>query len=246
MNEPFSNVYQDDVRAKSYSELAFPGTYYLAFRDMPDILKRHVKGRVALDFGCGTGRSTRFLRDRGYDVVGVDISEEMLREAIHRDPSGRYLLVPDGDLATLSTRQFHLVFCAFTFDNIPNQSKRVQLFRQLADLLKPRGRLINLVSAPEIYVNEWLSFTTQSYPDNRNANSGERVRIVMLDVADRRPVEDVLWSDADYRALYASAGLALLETHQPLGISTDPYDWVSETTIAPWTIYVLGNHPVGV
>lgn len=246
MNEPFSNVYQDGVRARAYSELAFPGTYYLAFRDIPEILTRHVEGTAALDFGCGAGRSTRFLRERGYDVVGVDISEAMLREAVDRDPGGRYHLVPDGDLATLSARHFDLVFCAFTFDNIPDQSKRVQLFRQLADRLKPRGRLINLVSAPEIYVNEWLSFTTQSYPENRNANSGERVRIVMLDVADRRPVEDVLWTDSDYRALYASAGLALLETHQPLGISTDPYDWVSETTIAPWTIYVLENHAIGV
>jgi SAM-dependent methyltransferase len=246
MNKPFSNVYQDDVRAKAYSELAFPGTYYLAFRDIPDILKRHVEGTVALDFGCGTGRSTRFLRDRGYDVVGVDISEAMVREAVERDPAGRYLLVPDGDLATLSAQRFDLVFCAFTFDNIPNQSKRLQLFQQLADLLKPRGRLINLVSAPEIYMNEWVSFTTHSFPENRDAKSGERVRIVMLDVADHRPIEDVLWTDTDYRATYASAGLAILETHQPLGLSTDPWKWVSEATIAPWTIYVLGNHAIGV
>ena len=246
MNRPFNNVYQDEVLAKAYSDLAFPGTYYLAFRDIPDILKRHVEGTVALDFGCGTGRSTRFLRDLGYDVVGVDISEAMLREAVERDPAGRYLRVPDGDLSCLSAGRFDLVFCAFTFDNIPNQSKRVRLFRQLGDLLKPQGRLINLVSSPEIYLNEWVSFTTQSFPENRDANSGGRVRIVMLDVSDRRPIEDVLWTDMDYRATYSSAGLALLETHQPLGLPTDPYEWVSEATTAPWTIYVLGRPAIGV
>ena len=246
LHKPFSNVYQDEVLAKAYADLAFPGTYYLAFRDIPDILKRHVEGTVALDFGCGTGRSTRFLRDLGYDVIGVDISEAMLREAVERDPAGRYLRVPDGDLTCLSAGQFDLVFCAFTFDNIPTQPKRVGLFRQLGNLLKPRGRLINLVSSPEIYLNEWVSFTTQSFPENRVADSGGRVRIVMLDVSDRRPIEDVLWTDTDYRTTYSSAGLAVLETHQPLGRSTDPYEWVSEATTAPWTIYVLGQRVIDV
>jgi hypothetical protein len=32
----------------------------------------------------------------------------------------------------------------------------------------------------------------------------------------------------------------ILATHRPLGSATDAYAWVSETTIAPWVIYVLG------
>ena len=78
------------------------------------------------------------------------------------------------------------------------------------------------------------------------ATYGDKVRIVMLDVSDRRPIEDVLWTDMDYRATYSSAGLALLETHQPLGLPTDPYEWASEATTAPWTIYVLGRPAIGV
>ncbi|MEE8632751.1 MAG: class I SAM-dependent methyltransferase, partial [Candidatus Bathyarchaeia archaeon] len=58
----FSNVYEDSERAEAYSKLEFPGTYYLAYRDLPKIISDHVKGREALDFGCGTGRSTRFLK----------------------------------------------------------------------------------------------------------------------------------------------------------------------------------------
>ena len=99
---------------------------------------------------------------------------------------------------------------------------------------------MNLVSAPDIYENEWTSFSTKDFPENRNARAGDLVRIVMLDVPDRRPVEDVYWTDADYRAQYEAASLVLLETHRPLGKPSDPYSWVSETRVSPWAIYVLG------
>ncbi len=61
----------------------------------------------------------------------------------------------------------------------------------------------------------------------------------MLDVRDKRPVEDVLWTDEDYRELYAAAGLEVLEIHRPLGGESDPCSWVSETRVSPWVIYVL-------
>ena len=239
MAEPFENVYNDGVRALAYSGLEFPGTYYLAFRDIPALLKRHVSGKSALDFGCGTGRSSRFLSEHGFDVTGVDISEAMLAHARDRDPSGMYLVVPDGDLSMLSPESFDLVFSAFTFDNVPRREARTHLFRQLARLVTPAGRIVNLVSAPEIYRHEWASFSTAGFPENHTAQGGDRVRITMLDVGDRRPVEDVMWTESDYRQLYTDAGLEVLALHRPLGTAEDPCTWVSESHTSPWAIYVL-------
>lgn len=233
MGDDFSNVYADDDRAASYDRLEFPGTYYLAFRDLPGLLRKHVIGRRALDFGCGTGRSTRFLRDQGFGVVGVDIAESMLTHARTRDPQGDYRLVPDGDLSSLPVGGFDLILSAFTFDNVPTLEKKLGLFTALQGLLSPKGRLVNLVSAPEIYTHEWTSFSTRNFPENKNAASGSRVKIIMLDVEDRRPVEDMVCSDTDYRGVYAKAGLDLLETHRPLGRPSEPYAWVSETSVAP-------------
>lgn len=238
MGEEFQNVYADDDRASAYADLEYPGSYFLAFRDLPGMINRHCVGRVALDFGCGTGRSTRFLKDLGFDVVGVDIAERMLLRALERDPDGDYRLIDDGDVSSLDQR-FDLVLCAFTFDNIPALDTRLQLFRGLGQLLSENGRIVNLVSAPEIYVNEWASFSTKDFPENRQARGGDRVRIIMLDVPDRRPVEDVLWTDQDYRQLYAEAGLNVLETHAPLGVDSDPCRWITEERLSPWAIYVL-------
>ena len=240
MSPDFSNVYEDERRAESYANLGFPGTYYLAYRDLPEIIERHVEGRRAVDFGCGTGRSTRFLRELGFDVIGVDISETMLERARELDPDGDYRLVPDGALPGLEPASFDLVLSVFTFDNIPALEHKLTLNRELERLLAPNGRIVNLVSAPEIYLHEWASFSTRDFPENRGAVSGQEVRIVMLDVDDDRPVADILCSGDDYRSVYERAGLSVEATYRPHGRSEDPFDWVSEMTISPWVIYVLG------
>lgn len=241
MNAEFSNVYDDKARADAYAKLEFPGTYYLAYRDLPAIIDEHVQRKQAIDFGCGTGRSTRFLCKLGFAAVGVDIAEQMLARAREYDPQGEYRLVPDGDLGSLAPATYDLVLSVFTFDNIPTMAKKVALFASLKRLLRSDGRIVSLVSAPEIYINEWASFSTQDYPENRTAASGDKVRIVMLDVEDRRPVEDIIWTDEDYHEVYRRAGLTPIQTYRPLAKQIEPYSWVSETTIAPWVIYVLGR-----
>jgi len=240
MNTRVSNVYDDQARAEAYATLDFPGTYYLAYRDLPAIIGEHVHGRKAIDFGCGAGRSTRFLRELGFDVVGVDISEPMLARARDRDPQGDYRLVPDGQLGSVAADAYDLVLSAFTFDNIPTMEKKVALFQGLKRLLSSGGRIVNLVSSPEIYINEWASFSTKGFPENRAARCGDRVLIVMLDVEDRRPVEDILWTDEGYRDVYERAGLRPIKVYRPLGNQGEAYSWVSEARIAPWVIYVLG------
>lgn len=89
----FSNVYEDAKRADAYSRLEFPGTYYLAFRDLPKIITKYITGKKALDFGCGSGRSSRFLQQLGFSIVGIDISFEMVHRARTFDPEGDYRYV---------------------------------------------------------------------------------------------------------------------------------------------------------
>ncbi len=242
MDDLFPNVYEDAQRADAYAALEFPGTYYLAYRDLPSILREHVQGTKALDFGCGTGRSTRFLRRLGFDATGVDIAEPMVTKARERDPEGEYHVVADGVLDQFPSDAYDLVLSVFTFDNVATMARKVALFQALGRLISPgTGRIVSLVSAPEIYTNEWASFTTKDFPANRSAISGDKVRIVMLDVEDRRPVEDILWTDEAYRDVYRRLGLTPLQTYRPLGRESDPCTWVSETTISPWAVYALAR-----
>jgi len=234
----FINCYEDASRADAYASLEFANTYYLAYRDLPSIISEHVAGTRALDFGCGTGRSSRFLQELGFHVIGVDVSEDMLRIARSIDLSGDYRLVPGDNLSEFGVGAFDLVLSAFTFDNIPAAAK-VRIFSDLQKLLTPKGVIVNLVSSPEIYIHDWASFTTKDFPENPAARSGDVVRIIVTDHEDRRPVEDILCTDETYRLVYREARLETIAMFKPLAKGDEAYKWVNETRIAPWVIYVL-------
>ena len=254
----FANCYADATRAQAYASLEFNNTYHLAYRDIPAILGEHVRGRKSLDFGCGTGRSTRFLRQLGFEVTGVDIAEDMIRKARELDPSGDYRLIQSNkvqsndlqsndvtgdDLSAFQSGTYDLVLAAFTFDNIAgkNNDNKVRILRDLGRLLNHDGKLVLIVSRPEIYTHEWASFSTKDFPENQLAQSGDEVRIIVTDHADPRPVEDILWTDKSYRAVFTGARLRLLGKYEPLARGDEPYSWVSEVEIAPWAVYLLGS-----
>jgi len=103
--------------------------------------------------------------------------------------------------------------------------------------LNPSRR--NADSSPDVYTHEWASFTTKDFPENAAARSGDVVRIVVTDHQDRRPIEDILWTNESYRAVYREAGLEAVQVFRPLAKGDEPYAWVNETRTPPWVIYVL-------
>jgi SAM-dependent methyltransferase len=236
----FQNTYEDAAYADDYARLEWSGTYHLVRRDLPGILQRHITGTRALDFGCGTGRSTRLLRDLGFAATGVDIACSMIERARQLDPQGDYTLVPPGELERLPAGTFDLVLAAFPFDNIP-AAEKPRTFAALARLLTARGRIVSIVSTPELYLHEWVSFSTRDFPENATARNGDIVRSVTTEFANGKPAEDVLCTEDGYREVYRAAGLATEAAYKPLGFDDDGIPWVSEARIAPWAIYVLSG-----
>lgn len=192
-----------------------------------------------MNFGCGTGRSSRFLKQLGFNVIGIDISKDMLEIARNLDPRGDYRLVSNGNYDNLGINQFDIVQSIFTFDNIPGWDNRTNILIGLSHLMKETGRMICLDSTPELYINECASFTTKYFPENRMAKTGDTVRCIMLDVEDKRPVEDIFWTVEDYIKLFDLAGLEIEATYKPIGYDHEQVEWVSEKEIAPWMIFVL-------
>ncbi|MCD4793474.1 MAG: class I SAM-dependent methyltransferase [Bacteroidales bacterium] len=235
----FKNIYEDTKRAEEYAKLEFPGTYYLAYRDLSKIILKHVKGYKAIDFGCGTGRSTRFIKEIGFNTTGIDNSEKMTEHAKKNDPTGAYILIKDSNFEQFEKNHFDLILSVFTFDNIPGIKNRLNYLNNFRNLINQDGRVILLDSTPEIYYNEWSSFTTKDFPENKNAKSGEKVKIIMKDVNDNRPVDDIIWFNEDYLDLFYRSKLKLIKSYKPLGKEGEPYKWINEKDTAPWIIYVL-------
>ena len=72
--------------AERYGSLGIEGTTYQIGFDAVAKLLGDITGRTFLDFGCGTGRSARFLKQLGArHVYGADHDQNMIDQA--RDPA---------------------------------------------------------------------------------------------------------------------------------------------------------------
>jgi trans-aconitate methyltransferase len=91
-----------------------------------------------LDFGCGIGTSIPFLAEAfsPMEIVGVDVSEEMLAEARARLDLTRVRL--QSVEQALRDGEFNLVYCNGVFHHI-GLEQRAKAFLRIFDSLRPAG-----------------------------------------------------------------------------------------------------------
>ncbi len=56
-------------------------TVSVDFKETQDRFLNYLNGNKILDFGCGSGRDTKYFLDKGYDVTAIDGSEELCKKA---------------------------------------------------------------------------------------------------------------------------------------------------------------------
>ena len=110
------------------------------------LLKEHgVKDGLVLDLGCGTGSLTELLADAGYDMIGVDNSEDMLQIAMDkRAESGKdilYLLQDMREFELYGTVKAVLSICD-CINYILEYKDLVEVFRLVNNYLDPGGVFI--------------------------------------------------------------------------------------------------------
>ena len=100
---------------------------------------------LVLELGCGTGTMTGLLAGKGYDMIGVDNSEEMLGEAMEkRAESGHEILYLEQDM-----REFELygtvraiVSICDSMNYLEDYEDLVQVLRLANNYLDPKGIFI--------------------------------------------------------------------------------------------------------
>ena len=226
-----------EKHAGAFADLEMQGTQYLAFRDIPRLIDEHA-GPVAsvLDYGCGAGRSTRFLKRLGYDAVGVDISQDMLTQARARDNAGQYQHIPSGRLP-FDDAAFDLIFASYVFLEVSRIDEIADILREMKRVLRADGTIILVTSSTEATEGHWVSLS-YAFPENEKVlQSGDTVKLLIegIDVV----LYDYFWTENDYIGAAQSAGLKLATLHKPLGSPDDGVAWRDETSISPIAIYVL-------
>lgn len=139
---------------------------------LTDILKDYgVEDGLVLDLGCGTGKLTRLLAGKGYDMIGVDLSEEMLEIAMeHQAEEGGEILYLLQDM-----REFELygtvaavVSICDSMNYLMEYDDLVQVFSLVNNYLDPGGVFVFDLNTPYKY-REILG--EQTIAENREEGS---------------------------------------------------------------------------
>ena len=101
-----------------------------------------IRDGLVLDLGCGTGSMTELLAGAGYDMIGVDASEEMLELAYEkRAESGHdilYLLQDMREFELYGTVRAIVSVCD-SLNYITEEEDLLQVFRLVWNYLDPDG-----------------------------------------------------------------------------------------------------------
>ena len=141
---PLAPMYDSLTRDVPYG--AFADFYELLFK------KYGVSPKLVLDLACGTGTLTCLLAGRGYEMIGVDGSEEMLSQAAQKaremaEPKPIFLCQDMGELDLYGTVE--AAVCSLDGINYLPPEELDTVFERLRLFIEPGGMLIFDVNTPE-------------------------------------------------------------------------------------------------
>ena len=116
-----------------------------------------VKPELVLDLACGTGSMTLELHTRGYDMIGADISEDMLSQAYEkaydREISDVLFLKQDMRTFELYGTVGAVVCCLDSVNYLINDGDLEKCFSTVHNYLDPDGLFIFDVNTPYKFEN---------------------------------------------------------------------------------------------
>ncbi len=154
-----------------------------------------------LDVGCGSGWAARLLGQDAGHVIGIDVSDEMIRVA--REQSGNFLNV-EYQVASAENLPFpdNTFTHAFSMESLYYYADIGKALREIARVLQPAGQFVAVV-------------------DLYKENTPTHQWIEMLKV----PVQ--LLSTADYRSLLEAAGFISIRDERLLDPTPVPDDYLT-------------------
>jgi len=127
-----TNISDDDILPISY--------LFRSFKDMPKLEQKALKlckGKI-LDVGCGAGNHSLYLKEKGFDVKGIDISEGAIQVSKYRG-------LEQVKLKALldETDQFDTILLLMNGTGIFQElSQLSKYFNHLKSLLNPIGQIL--------------------------------------------------------------------------------------------------------
>jgi SAM-dependent methyltransferase len=195
--------------SKKYSHLKINGTGYLAFKDIEMLIyKYHINVYKILDFGCGYGRSTRFLKQFSKIIYGCDIDQNAILACQKTINSERFYINNNNEI--FDYHPFTAIFAFFVIFHISKQNALEHLFECCYRSLDHTGTFIIISGTKELYTKNYLSVQGLTHPKD----NGDSASILLKNI--NLTIDDTYWSEEYIKHLALSVGFKEIYYHYPI------------------------------
>lgn len=185
----FQDAYSKQEKNLNRKELVFLYGRKLVLDELSAILNDLPKGSKILDVGCGTAHLTYWIKEKGFDVYGIEPSSEMFKYAKKNFPDieikqGISSKIPYADNC------FDLIV-AFEVLRYLDNDENIKSYKEFLRVLKPNGKFfvtqVNLFSSDLYFIfhnlksiyckitnktHHHCNFTTSAYQERQIKNLG--------------------------------------------------------------------------
>ncbi len=106
-----------------------------------EIKEQRIENNIVLDLACGTGTLTGLLKEKGYDVIGADLSPEMLQVAKEKLPDVLFLNQAMNDFELYGTVGA-ICCCLDSVNYLTEDGELDKMLHLCNNYLEPNGLLI--------------------------------------------------------------------------------------------------------
>jgi ubiquinone/menaquinone biosynthesis C-methylase UbiE len=150
------DYFHDEEMAKGYDAYLADSSLFKA--DLHFVARHCVRPGRMIDLGCGTGRLVISFAQRGYSVLGVDLSEAMLKvaqdKANQAGVKAQWMKANLVELDSLQDHSFDYAACLFsTLGMIRGTYERQRVVNHARRILKPGGKFI--LHVHNLWFNVW-------------------------------------------------------------------------------------------
>ncbi len=198
-----------------------------------------VSGKTILDYGCGTGKFSRFLRDNGAKVIGVDVSKKMLDEAEAQDVTNiNYHHIVDADLSFMEDNSVDDAVLCFVLCILNKKTEMLKILQEVYRAVKHGGRIVLLsVNWEKSQGKEFISFKLDEV-EVEDLTPGKQLEVT-LKGDPLIKVKKCFWPISFYKDLLIEAGFSIECVEEPIiAENDDRYEWLDEKTSEPFSIIV--------
>ncbi|MBI2624751.1 MAG: class I SAM-dependent methyltransferase [Candidatus Nealsonbacteria bacterium] len=103
------------------------------------------KGDKVLDLGCGAGYFTRQFAKSGANIIGVDVSKEIIDIARRKSPKNVRYYTASADKLPFPNKTIDKIIVILALQNMENVFK---VFKECRRVLKPKGKLFIVMNHP--------------------------------------------------------------------------------------------------